>query len=251
MTFVLPTPAGADRARARAAALADRYAGNVAADVIEAMVGCEFPGRIALVSSFGAESAVMLHIAAAVDPAMPVIFLDTGKLFPETLEYCNRLVDALGLTNLRRVTPEARELAAYDPADDLWADGPDRCCHIRKVLPLKRALLGFDAWFTGRKRHHGGGRADLPVFEAQDGRVKVNPLAHWDRHRVDTYIRRNRLPRHPLEAVGYPSIGCVPCTAPVGAGDDPRAGRWPGLAKGECGIHFAARPERPRSAAGC
>ncbi len=241
----------AESADARARRLADRYAGNTAASVIEAMVGCEFSGRIALVSSFGAESAVMLHIAAAVDPGMPVIFLDTGKLFPETLEYCNRLVVALGLRDVRRVTPEARDLAADDPAGDLWADGPDHCCHIRKVLPLKRALLGFDAWFTGRKRHHGGGRADLPVFEAQDGRVKVNPLAHWDRHRVVTYIRRNRLPRHPLAAAGYPSIGCVPCTAPVDAGDDPRAGRWPGLAKSECGIHLARKPAAPPPAAGC
>ena len=249
MNRIVVPPGGGAEARARA--LAERYAGQTAAQVIEAMVGCAFPGRIALVSSFGAESAVMLHIAAAVDPRLPVIFLDTGKLFPETLDYCDRLVDALGLTELRRVTPEARDLAAYDPAGDLWADDPDRCCHIRKVLPLKRALLGFDAWFTGRKRHHGGDRAALPVFEAADGRVKINPLAHWDRHRIDTYLRRNRLPRHPLEAEGYPSIGCVPCTAPAGLGEDPRAGRWRGLAKSECGIHLARRPAAAPPAAGC
>ncbi|HEY4636366.1 MAG TPA: phosphoadenylyl-sulfate reductase [Rhodospirillales bacterium] len=250
MHHIVPSPSE-EPTEARARRLADCYAGKTAADIIEAMVGCEFPGLIALVSSFGAESAVMLHIAVSVDPALPVIFLDTGKLFPETLEYCERLVDALGLRDVRRVTPAARDLLVHDPRGDLWADHANSCCHIRKVLPLKRALVGFDAWFTGRKRHQGGDRARLEVFEAQDGRVKVNPLAHWDRHRIDTYLRRNRLPRHPLEAKGYPSIGCISCTAPVGAGEEPRAGRWRGLSKSECGIHLAARPEAFRPSGAC
>ncbi|MFQ5766348.1 MAG: phosphoadenylyl-sulfate reductase [Rhodospirillales bacterium] len=218
--------------------LSSHYQAAPAARIVEAVIKVGFPGRIALVSSFGAESAVLLHMAAAVDPAVPVIFLETGKLFPETLEYRDRLIDRLGLVDVRPAQPAAADLADHDPNGRLWAADPDRCCFLRKVLPLRQALKGFDAWFTGRKRYQGGARAHLEMFEAQDGRVKINPLAHWDRHRIDTYIGRNRLPRHPLEAEGYPSIGCVPCTTPVGAGEGARTGRWCGRAKTECGIHL-------------
>lgn len=220
-----------------------------AARIVEAVIEGEFSGRIALVSSFGAESAVLLHLAAAVDPAVPVIFLETGKLFPETLEYRDRLIDRLGLADVRSLRPAAADLADHDPNGRLWAADPDRCCFLRKVLPLHQALQGFDAWFTGRKRHHGGDRADLPVFEAEDGRIKVNPLAHWSHERVQAYLDKHGLPRHPLENE-FPSIGCVPCTAPAGAEEGVRAGRWRGLEKTECGIHGPARSHAPSPAAG-
>lgn len=220
--------------------LSSRYQAAPAARIVEAVIEVEFPSRIALVSSFGAESAVLLHLAAAVDPAVPVIFLETGKLFPETLEYRNRLIDRLGLADVRSVRPAAVDLADHDRNGQLWATDPDRCCFLRKVLPLHQALQGFDAWFTGRKHHHGGNRRDLPVFEAEDGRIKVNPLAHWSHERVQAYFDRHGLPRHPLGGE-FPSIGCVPCTTPAGAEEGVRTGRWRGLEKSECGIHEPLR----------
>lgn len=197
-----------------------------------------FPERIGVVSSFGAESAALLGLVAEVAPETPVVFLDTGKLFPETLAYREEIAAALGLGDVRIVRPTAPALAADDPDGDLHARQPDLCCHVRKTLPLVRALRGFDAWITGRKRHHGGDRSDLPLFEVQDGRLKVNPLAAWSADEVAAEIRRRGLPPHPLVAQGYPSIGCVPCTTRAAQGESARAGRWRGQAKTECGIHF-------------
>ena len=202
--------------------------------------------RIALVSSFGAESAVLLHMVAQVDPATPVIFLDTYQLFGETLDYRRDLVDFLGLTDVRDVTPAPADLAAEDPDGTLWRRDPDRCCHIRKVLPLERALVDFDAWFTGRKQHHGGDRHDLPPVESDGRRTKFNPLATWTPQDIERYFEAHNLPRHPLLEQGYLSIGCAPCTQPVsqslseqlsGTVTDARAGRWQGRDKTECGIH--------------
>jgi phosphoadenosine phosphosulfate reductase len=198
-----------------------------------------FPGRIALVSSFGAQSAVLLHLLAGVDRSVPVIFLDTGRLFVETLQYRTKLVGLLGLSDVRTVQPDPDRVLAKDPHRALWMTNPDLCCHIRKSEPLERAIEGFDAWFTGRKRFQNTVRSSLALFEAEGTRMKVNPLANWSAADLKAYMRRHDLPPHPLVAEGYPSIGCVPCTTRVLPGEDERAGRWRGLDKTECGIHVA------------
>lgn len=212
--------------------------------VLEAMIHGRFDGKIALVSSFGTESAILLHMIAQIDKALPVIFLDTGKLFPETLAYRDELVARLGLTNVRAIKPSGKQLAAYDPDGRLWQRDPDLCCAIRKTNPLDGALEGFEAWITGRKRSQGGTRTDMNMVEAgPDGRVTVNPLAFWSDAQLETYFETHDLPRHPLQSEGYASIGCATCTQRVQAGEDKRAGRWAGLDKSECGIHL------PRQAA--
>ncbi len=197
-----------------------------------------FGDRLALVSSFGAESAVLLHMAARIDPGMAVLFLDTGMLFGQTLDYRQRLAGRLGLTNVRDLRPQFQDLAIHDPAADLWKSNTDACCHIRKVLPLDRALEGYDGWITGRKRFQGGERARLKVVEQGDRQVKFNPLANWSKEQLDAYAAEHDLPAHPLVEFGYPSIGCWPCTKPVEEGDDIRSGRWAGQDKTECGIHL-------------
>ena len=199
-----------------------------------------FPGEICVVSSFGAESAVILDLVAQVAPDTPVVFMDTEKLFDETLNYRDALAERLGLTDVRTLTPNADHLAADDPDGELHRRDPDLCCHIRKTLPLIRALQPFKAWISGRKRHHGGERADIPRVEIQDGKLKLNPLYDWDRDAIEARFQARGLPRHPLVARDYLSIGCVPCTAPVTDPDDPRSGRWAGQDKTECGIHFGA-----------
>lgn len=228
---------GASGIAAHAAALSARYEGSDAEARLRVAIRDLFPGRIALVSSFGADSAVLLHLVAAVDPTTPVVFVDTGMLFPETLAYRDRLIARLRLTNVTSHAPDESELAAEDPETFLWARAPDRCCHIRKVLPLARALEGFDAWISGRKRFQARTRELLPVFEAEGSRVKVNPLADWSAADVLAAMDRFDLPRHELVARNYLSIGCMPCTSPVRPGEDARAGRWRGKAKVECGIH--------------
>ena len=196
-----------------------------------------FGDRLALVSSFGAESAVLLHLVAQIKPDMPVLFLDTGMLFGQTLDYRKSLAARLGLTDVRDLRPQFQDLATGDPKADLWKIDTDGCCHIRKVLPLDRALGEFDGWITGRKRFHGGDRLRLAVVEEAPNHVKFNPLANWDKVDLDAYIALHDLPPHPLVAHGYPSVGCWPCTNPVEEGEDVRAGRWAGSEKTECGIH--------------
>jgi len=198
--------------------------------------------RVALVSSFGAESAVLLHLASRVKVEIPVLFLDTGMLFGQTLDYRRTLAAKLGLTDVRDLRPRFEDLAAGDPASDLWKTDTDACCNIRKVIPLDIGLGEFDAWMTGRKRFHGGDRLRLPVVEEADGRLKFNPLANWTKADLDAYIAEHDLPAHPLVAAGFPSIGCWPCTQPAESEDDVRAGRWVGSQKTECGIHTARAP---------
>jgi phosphoadenosine phosphosulfate reductase len=220
-----------------ARALNARFAGSDASAVIAAAAAEIFADRIALVSSFGAESVVLLHLVAEVDRSVPVIFLDTGKLFPETLQYRDRLTDRLRLTDVRVVHPDPARLAAKDRFGALWMTNADLCCHIRKTEPLQRALTGMDAWFTGRKRFQSDVRSRLTLFEADGARIKVNPLANWAAADLKAYALKHDLPEHPLVARGFPSIGCVPCTTKVAAGEDARAGRWRGTDKAECGIH--------------
>jgi phosphoadenosine phosphosulfate reductase len=201
-------------------------------------------GRTALVSSFGAESVVLLDMVASVDPATPVIFLDTGKLFTETQAYREQITVLLGLRDVRAMRPRAEALARRDPRGDLWRADADFCCHMRKTESLEDALAGFDAWITGRKRFQAGLRAHLSTLEPEwsSGRIKLNPLAPWSAEDVERYRLLRNLPKHPLVDRGYPSIGCIPCTRAVRPGEAPRAGRWWGLDKTECGIHQQSHP---------
>jgi phosphoadenosine phosphosulfate reductase len=193
--------------------------------------------RLALVSSFGTESAALLKIMADVDPAIPVIFLDTGWLFEETLAYRDTLITKLGLRDVRSVKPLEETLRREDPDRDLWFSDPDACCRIRKVEPLKRALAPFDAWINGRKRFQGGLRTAIPVVEADGVRLKFNPFANVTRGEIEAIFVQAGLPPHPLAASGFLSVGCMPCTSRTQPDEDVRAGRWRGRAKSECGIH--------------
>jgi phosphoadenosine phosphosulfate reductase len=218
------------------AALDARFAGVPTAAMLDELLTGDLKGRIAVVSSFGAESAVLLDLVAAVDRSVPVIFINTQKIFGETLAYRDTLIERLGLADLRVYRPDPYEIARIDDKGMRWAYDPDGCCALRKVEPLRRALAGFDAWISGRKGFQTG-RAGLPRFELDDGRLKINPLADWDKAALDAHFAARELPRHPLEAQGYPSIGCQPCTSQVQPGEDPRAGRWRHWDKTECGIH--------------
>jgi phosphoadenosine phosphosulfate reductase len=201
-----------------------------------------FGDRLAVVSSFGAESAVLLKFVADVDPSLPVLFLDTQWLFKETLAYRDALVARLGLTDVHTITPSPSALAMRDPKRDLCIRDREACCGIRKVEPLAKELAAFDGWLSGRKRYHGGERSALAVVEADGPRLKFNPLARLTRAELYAIFVAAKLPRHPLQGLGFSSIGCVPCTHRPAAGADPRAGRWSGLAKTECGIHTGPLP---------
>ena len=217
--------------------LVSLYADLDGAALLAPLIRDEFPGRIAVVSSFGADAAVVLGMVAAIDPTTPVIFLDTRKHFGETLRHRDNLASRLGLTDIRSIQPDPAAVADRDLDGTLWRSDPDACCFLRKVAPLRDALDGFDAWITGRKSFQTAARADLPTIEAADGRIKINPLARWSAKDVQSWLRAKDLPTHPLVADGYPSIGCMPCTDRVSTGEDNRAGRWRGGGKTECGIH--------------
>jgi len=207
--------------------------------IIERAVTDLFPGAIAAVSSFGADSAVLLHMIAAIDRHLPIVFLDTGKHFEETFAYRDALVADFGLTDVRVVAPQEAALARLDPAGTLYETDTDACCAVRKVEPMARGVEPFEAWFTGRKRFQASTRTALPVFEAVGHRIRVNPLAHWTTADQAHYMRAHALRENPLVAYGYLSIGCFPCTRPVQPGEDARSGRWAGQAKTECGIHLS------------
>jgi phosphoadenosine phosphosulfate reductase len=227
---------------ADAAAMQIRFADVPAADMLRELLTGELAGRIASVSSYGAESAVLLHMVASIDKDVPVVFTNTQKMFGETLAYRDELSERLGLTDLRVFRPDPRMLGLKDATGMRWSYDPDGCCEIRKVEPLRRALAPFDAWISGRKGFQAGTRTALPRFEEDEGRLKLNPLADWSKSQLDAYFAEHDLPRHPLEAQGYLSIGCAPCTSKVKPGEDPRAGRWRGWDKVECGIHVSALP---------
>jgi len=207
------------------------------AEVIDAALRAIGRDHLALVSSFGTESAALLKVMADVDPAIPVIFLDTGWLFEETLAYRDTLIAQLGLSDVRSIKPLEANLDRDDPERELWFSDPDRCCFIRKVEPLARALAPFRGWINGRKRFQGGLRADIPVVESDGVRLKFNPFANVSREEIEAIYATAKLPPHPLVASGFLSVGCMPCTSRSDAGEDARAGRWRGRAKTECGIH--------------
>jgi phosphoadenosine phosphosulfate reductase len=225
----------------RTALLAWRYGGIEGEALLRPLIEREFPGRIALLASFGAESALLLDMVAKIDRSLPVLFLDTGKLFGETLAYRDALAARLRLADLRSIAPAPADLAARDPDGTLWARDPDACCMLRKVEPLERALRGFAAVISGRKRHHGGARGALAPIECDGGLVRVNPLAGFSPERIAAEFAARGLPHHPLEADGFRSIGCMPCTDRVAPQEDARAGRWRGRDKTECGIHQGRR----------
>ena len=222
-----------------AASLNSRLRDAAPEAVMEAVLDA-FAGRIALVSSFGSEAAVLLHMLSRIDPTAPVLFLDTGHQFGQTLDYRNRLAAEFHLSDVRDLRPAYADLATVDPHADLYKTDTDACCAMRKVAPLDLALKDFDAWMTGRKRFHGGSRLHLPVVEASQGKVKVNPLVNWDKAALNAYAAEHRLPAHPLVEFGYASVGCWPCTKPTETGGDIRSGRWAGSEKTECGIHTSS-----------
>lgn len=224
--------------RARASGLTSMFAGQPAQEVLHAAIREVFPGRIALVSSFGTEAAILLHMVAQIDPYTPVMFLETGKHFPETLQYRDTLVRELGLCNTHTVTPRPAILEADDPDGELHKRDTNLCCHVRKTLPMLAALRVYDCWITGRKRHQSSTRSELTLYEAEDCRIKVNPLVDWNPEMLREYFAKHDLPEHPLMARGYLSVGCAPCTKAVKPGEDPRAGRWADSDKTECGIHI-------------
>jgi len=215
-----------------------RFADASPAELLRAVLGEGLAGHVAVVSSFGAESAVLLDLVASVDPDTPVLFLDTGKHFAETLAYRETLTTRLGLSDVRILSPQPEALSARDAEGIRWSYDPDGCCDMRKVAPLAAGLAGFDASITGRKAFQASTRAALPHFEIDEaGRMKINPLARWARADIMAHFKAHDLPRHPLEASGYASIGCATCTSVVKPGEDPRSGRWRGFDKTECGIH--------------
>ncbi len=221
--------------------LLEAYAGLEGRDLIQT-VAKDYKDRIALLSSFGAESAVLLHMVSEVDPALPVVFLDTLKLFPATISYRDRLVREFGLRDVRVFQPNVADIETSDPVGTLHLSNPDKCCNIRKTQPMEQAFQGFDVMISGRKRFHGSTRADLKFVSIDGDRLKIEPLAGFTALDLQTYMVNHQLPSHPLKLAGYHSIGCVPltCTAPGGSVDNPRAGRWMGSDKIECGIHFTA-----------
>lgn len=222
-------------------AILEAYAGLEGRALIAAF-GRDFKGRIALLSSFGAESSVLLHMLSEVDRNIPVIFLDTLKLFPETISYRDKLVRELGLRDVRVVQPNVADLENVDPAGSLHLSNPDKCCNIRKTLPMEKAFQGFDVMISGRKRFHGATRSELQHIGFDEQRVKIEPLAAFSALDLRNYMVTHQLPSHPLKLAGYHSIGCMPptCTAKGGSADNPREGRWMGKEKTECGIHFSS-----------
>lgn len=219
------------------ASLNSDYGDLPSLELLDIMINTQFKDKIALVSSFGTEAALLLSLISQVNKATPIIFLDTLKHFPETLEYRDDLIAKLGLTDVRCVQPEPSAILAVDPDGDLAKTNPDACCYLRKVVPLEESLHGFDAWINGRKRIHGGSRTALPRIEHDDRRVKVNAIATWTQEDIDTEWKAQGLPEHPMVQWGYTSVGCQPCTSLPKPGEGKRSGRWAQFDKQECGIH--------------
>ncbi len=228
--------------QADADALNTRFEGVSTLEMLKTLFKEDSLGEVAVVSSFGTESAVLLHLVAEADRSIPVTFVDTLRMFPETLEYRETLIETLGFTNTNIVRPNAEVLAEKDANELRWSFDPDGCCEIRKVEPLARAKKGLNSWISGRKAFQSSTRQNLPRFEVEDGRLKINPLGDWIKDDLEAYFEEHDLPRHPLEEQGYLSVGCAPCTSKVLPGEDPRAGRWRGWEKTECGIHEDVTP---------
>lgn len=228
----------AARRAKRSADLSGQYAGYDARRALEKAILHDYNGQIVLASSMGIDSAVLLHMVSEIDNRLPVLFLETGKHFKETLAYRDQLVARFGLTNFQSISPDGKQLAAEDPDGILNDTDKDGCCDLRKVRPLDREITKYTARITGRKRYQTPQRANMPILETGGRQVKLNPLATWTARDVTAYMRLHDLPPHPLLALGFLSVGCEPCTTRVAEGEDPRAGRWRNNSKTECGIHY-------------
>ena len=222
---------------ARANALSERFTGTEATEILKVAITDYFPDQIALSSSFGADSVVLLHMVSQIDPGLPIIFLDTDRHFFQTLQSRDELVERLGLKNLIILRPNTQEVADFDASSNLSQLSVEACCALRKVRPMRGVLQLYGAWITGRKRFQSASRANLKAIEWDGSHFKINPLVDWSADAVSAYLKAHDLPEHPLMAQGYSSIGCYPCTRPVAADEDARAGRWAGQDKVECGIH--------------
>ncbi len=214
-----------------------KYSKLNAVNILKVMIKDIFHGKIVVTSSFGAESIVILHLVSKVDRNTPIVFLNTGKLFPETLEYVDEVRDKLELNKIKILNPDPYELKIQDKNNNLYKINPDLCCHLRKVVPLQKALQNYDAWINGRKKFHGFERKNIKQIEKANGLIKINPLYNWDFQDIKKYINDNKLPEHPLIKKGYKSIGCIPCTSKVADDEPQRSGRWNNKKKTECGIH--------------
>lgn len=204
-------------------------------ELIEAALDTDL--HVAVVSSFGAESAVLLDMVAQIDPSVPVIFVDTGRLFSETLTYRDLLIGILGLTNVQTVKAAKLKVDAADPENTLYQYNHDACCKVRKVDPYNNVIANYDVLITGRKQAHGGLRSDLLTVEQSELQIKLNPLANLSLDDIEAIFVARKLLRHPLVDEGYKSIGCDVCTSKAGEGEGVRSGRWAGEEKTECGIH--------------
>ncbi len=225
-------------AQTELANLLENYGHLEAEELLKPMLKYAFKGQIVVSSSFGAESAILLHMVSRVAPDTPILFMDTGKLFQQTIDYRDQLIELLGLTNVRIISPDEDTVSAQDPDGELWKRSTDACCDIRKVKPFDTAIEKYTAVITGRKRYQATTRTTLEVIEHDGKQFKINPVAKWNIEQLQAYMTTYALPAHPLVAEGYLSIGCEPCTSPVKEGEDPRAGRWRGEEKTECGIHY-------------
>lgn len=221
--------------------LSDAFESQQPQDVLKEAIKRYAP-KIVLACSFGAEDVVLVDMVHRIDPAIPLFYLDTDFLFPETYATRDRIIQQYALQpaqvlQVRSLLTPDQQAAQHGPA--LWTTEPDRCCQLRKVEPLTRVLKGYEAWITGIRRDQSPTRANAGLIE-WDGKfqlVKVNPLARWTWADVWTYIKVYEVPYNPLHDQNYPSIGCTHCTAPVAPGEDPRAGRWKTFTKTECGLH--------------
>ncbi|PHR56642.1 MAG: phosphoadenylyl-sulfate reductase [Robiginitomaculum sp.] len=218
--------------------LKEQYDGLSAQTALTKALLKDFKGDIVLTSSMGIDSAVMLHLISEIDKDLPILFLETGKHFKETLAYRDLLVEKFGLTNFQNITPDAAQLTELDPEGDLNQSNKDACCDIRKVQPLDKVTGQYKVRITGRKRYQTRDRANISILETEGDFMRLNPLAFWTAKDVTGYMRKHNLPPHPLLAFGFLSVGCSPCTSRVNEGEDPRAGRWRDAEKDECGIHF-------------
>lgn len=205
--------------------------------ILEKCIYYFFEKKIAYVCSFGAESAVLLHMISNIERNLPVVFINTLKLFNETIDYKDRLVREFSLKNITELTPSKEDIELYDSEGKLWSNNPDKCCNFRKVKILDNYLNNFQAWFSGRKGYQSDERSKNNIVELQDKKFIISPLISWKKKDVDDYYIKYNLPRHPLSDQGFLSIGCKNCTSKTVNLSDIRSGRWNGLQKTECGIY--------------